>query len=146
RLWKQRVELPPGRGVPAGRLLQVDLASDGLAGRGAVGMEVGGPVVPFDDRDRAARPDELTQGDERVDGAREMLQHEAHEEVVERRRAEGQREEVRLQELYVPHAGRSRLRLGGPDGFQGKVDRDDARPRAPTRERDGLGAHATPGL
>ena len=58
RFHHHRVELPPDQRVAAGRLLQLDLALDCPAGGVAVGMEVGRSVVPFNDGDGAAGPEQ----------------------------------------------------------------------------------------
>ena len=70
-----------------------------------VGVEVGRAVVALEHGDRAAGLEHLLQREQGLDGAREVLQHEADEHVVERRRREGQGEDVLLPELHVGQAG-----------------------------------------
>src|SRR5215470_5693834 len=75
-----------------------------------------------------------------------MLQHEAHEEMVEGGGAERQPEEVRLHELHVGQTRLHHLALCCGDGAEGEVDRDDPGTRAPAGKRDRLGADATSGF
>jgi hypothetical protein len=80
---QQRVEPAADQRVAARRALQVDEALDRLVCGSAVGVEVRRAVVALDDGDGAAR---LQQGLERLQralGLGQVLQDEAHEDVVE---------------------------------------------------------------
>jgi hypothetical protein len=109
-------------------------------------MEVGRTVIPLDDGERAARPEHLLECDQSLDRLRQVLQHEADEDVVEGDRVELQIEDVRLHELHV---GKTRSRDLGPGpgyGVGGYIDRHDARMRAVASQRDGLCPDPAPGF
>ena len=99
-------------------------------------------MVALDDRDRAARPQQVPEGDEGVDRLGEVLEDEADKDVVERPGLEGQVEEVPLANLDVLEPGRLDpvFRLGDRVGRH--LDRHEPGARAPRRECDCLGADA----
>ena len=67
-------------------------------------------MVALDDGDRAARPQQPAAARQRLDRLRQVLEHEADEDVVERLRREGQVEDVGLLKLDVRQPGRLALR------------------------------------
>jgi uncharacterized membrane protein YfcA len=109
---QQRLQLPPQQPVPARRGLQRDQASDRDLRRRAVRMEERGPVVALDHRDGPARRQHPPQPGRGRDRIGQVLQHEAHEEVVERAIRERQVKQVGL--LPLDH------RAGG-DGRDGRA-------------------------
>ncbi len=58
-------------------------------------------MIPLDHGDGAARPQQPLESDQRFDRLRQVLQHEAYEDVVERAGLEGQLEDVGLHEFDV---------------------------------------------
>ena len=58
-------------------------------------------MVALDHGDRAAGPQQAAQRRQRLHGLGQVLEHEAHEHVVERPGCEGQVEDVRLLERHV---------------------------------------------
>jgi hypothetical protein len=143
---QERVDAAADERVAAGPPLKLDLAVDRLARRGAVGVKQRRPVVALDDGDRAAGPDHLPQDGQRLDGPGQVLEDEADEDMVERPLGERQRVQVGLPELDARHAGALRVPPRLVEGSGRHVDRHDARARAAPGQRDGLRAHATPGL
>jgi hypothetical protein len=142
----QRVDLPPDQRVAAGLSLERHLASDRGARPLTVGMEVGGPVIALDDGHRPAGTQQLREQLQRCDGAREVLEHEADEDVVERLRREREVEDVGLAELDVAQPRFVGLAPGLRDRLGRDIDAHETRAGAARRERDGLRADAASGL
>jgi hypothetical protein len=91
-------------------------------------------------------PEQPAEDRQRLDGLREVLQHEADEDVVERPGVEGQREDVRLPQLYVGEPGLLDPSPGLGDRLRREVDRDEPGIGAAPAEGDRLGADAAAGL
>jgi len=104
----------------------------------ALGVERRRPVIAFDDGHRAAGEELLFQHGERPLRRGQMLHHEAHEDVVKRRRRERQVEEVGLLERHVRQARRLHAFVGAAQRAFGDVNGRDARLRALPRERHRL--------
>ena len=112
-------------------------------GRGAVGMEVRRAVVTLDDRDRAAGRSSVRSA-QRLDRPRQVLEHEAHEDVVERIGRERQVEDVGLEELDVGQPASTRCAAAIDSGETSmEVKRASGLLRD---ERDRLRADAASGL
>ena len=79
----ERMQLAADQRVAAGRLLEPDLALDRRMRGGAVGVEAGRSMIALDDGDAATGAQEALQRDEGGDRAREVLEDEADEDVVE---------------------------------------------------------------
>ena len=69
-------------------------------------------MVTLDDSDRAGGTEHAAEHGQGLQRPREVLEHEAHEDVVERPRLEGQVEDVRLPELHVGETRRVGAALG----------------------------------
>ena len=81
---EERIEPPADEGVSAGVVLELDLAPDRFVGGLAIGVEVGGAVVALDDGHRATSCRACCAvAWQRFDGAAEMLEQKAHEDVIE---------------------------------------------------------------
>src|SRR6266478_9663219 len=89
-------------------------------GCAAVGVEVGGTVVAFDDGHGATRSEQSVKNLQSLNRPRQVLQDETDEDVVEGFGGEGQSEDVRLLELHIGDSRRVRL----PPGFRERLRRD----------------------
>jgi hypothetical protein len=133
RLGQQRVQAPPDVRVPA---LQVHERLDRVARRVALRVKGRRAVVALDHGERPARLEDALEVPQPAQRIVEVLEHEAHEDVVERGVLERQREEVGPAVLDVRERGCLRERLGGA------VDRDEARRGRSARQRPRLRADA----
>ncbi len=110
---KERVEPAADEGVASRVFLNLDEAVDHGVGGRVVWMEEGRAGVAFDDGEGASGADDSAQGGQGVDGPAQVLEQEAHEDVVERGRGEGQVEHVGRAELDVDDPGPSQPLGGG---------------------------------
>jgi hypothetical protein len=146
RLDQQRVELSADQRVAAGLPLQLNLALDCRTGGGAIGMEAARPVIALDNGDCAAGPEESLENRQGLNRPREVLEHEADENMVEGLGVEGQGEDVRLPEFHVGESIPVGPSLGFDDRVCADIDRRESCVRAPLGQGDRLGADAAPGL
>ena len=109
-------------------------------------MEVGGAVVALDHGEGAARPHDALQRLQRRDRRGQVLQHEAHEHVIEGPIRKRQREQVGALERDVGHAGGLRGGRGRGERRLRDVDRGDDRAGTVAGQRHRLRAHAAAGL
>jgi uncharacterized membrane protein YfcA len=100
RSCKQGLEFPSQQPVPACRSLQFDQAPDRRPRCGAVGMKERGAVITLDHRDGPARRQNPPQPPSCRYRVGQVLQHEAHEEVIERAVREWQVKQVGLAPLH----------------------------------------------
>ena len=82
---QKRVEAATDLGISPLGPLQGHLTPNGLTGRRIVGMEGGGAVVALDDGKTSRRAQHAPRFGQGSVDVRQVLQHEADEDVVERR-------------------------------------------------------------
>ena len=99
-------------------------------------------MIAFDDRDGPTRPDYARQCRQGGFWGREVFEDEADEDVVERRRAERELEQVRLLDGDVVEPRRLDAALRFGDGLRRDIDRRKRRAWTAAGEREGLGADA----
>ena len=144
---QQRVQPTADQGVSPGVALQRYLAVDRVAGGRTVGVEVGRAVIALDHGDRAAGLQHRAEPSQGFGRARQVLEHEADEDVVERRRRErsiamGQRVDVGPGKGHVRYPGVVRALPGGGEGLRRQVDGGESRSGAALGDGHGLPAHA----
>ena len=95
-------------------------------------------MVALDSRNRPAAAQYPLDGSQSRGRFRQVLQHEAEEDVVKMLVAKGEIKQVRHLELDIPVAGGFNPRAGLIERVRRNVHRDNPRRRAPRREKNRL--------
>jgi hypothetical protein len=114
-------------------------------GRFAVRIEECRTVIPLDHGDRASALQNLLERLQCPLRLGQVLQEEAHEDVIEALQPKGQMKDIAMLELHVPETGGFNALLSFRKRSLGYVNGGDQRLRAIARERDGLSPHSATG-